>query len=607
MPRNERHPGWQPGQQQPSRHLMAKRALRLEGHCTTRAMVAPFLALALLLFSLASGTAQGQGQEEFRVNNLPGLAAEPAFAQYAGHLPVNEQFGDQLFFWFFESQQSPASDPLVVWLSGGPGCSSISAMFDENGPFQLRGEGGDIRLQGNPFSWNARANIIYLDQPVGTGLSYSASNTFAKNQYELNRHFYEFLRQFYKVFPEYANSPLYITGESYAGHMIPGFAQYILEQNGKAGAVPINLQGLAIGNGWIDPEGQRRALPDIFYAAGLIEASRRDEAKRIFEAAVAGGGVPPVADFYPAKIEGYTFPEIPPQQPYPGLVLPAALASDPQAMRLAATLNPYTGKYLNAVLSLKDFITVIDCIGEGPAALRQLLPMELAVVFLDHSYHHLVFQFFLERLISYTEHNGNYVNLMDVLNYGPTIFVGLPTEWPEGDAIFTEYMNRQDVRQALNAESYPYPRTAACNPMVSYVFNYMNSDFQKSFLFLYPEVLRSVPVLFYNGHNDLICSAVATAEFLLEMVDDRLVPYFPGKEAYRQAPYQAWVVPEEVTGYDGVTRMREKRYGYSKQAGNLHFLNVLDASHMVPLSKPEAAQTLLNNFIHHGKVVVDTP
>ena len=562
----------------------------------------------MLLFTTAllAGESFARSREDFKVKNLPGLAAQSAFQQYAGYLPVNEKLGDHLFFWFFESQSAPQNDPLLIWLSGGPGCSSVAAMFEENGPFKLARKGKNIEVKSNPFSWNAKANIIYLDQPVGTGMSYSETGTFAKNQYEVSRHFYAFLKEFYAAFPEYRKNPLFITGESYAGHMIPGIADYILDQEGKPDAIHVNLKGLAIGNGWIDPMRQRKVLPDVFYAAGLIEAHQRDEAKALFQMAVENGGAPEVDQYGPGSgAEGYRFPKIAPQKIYAGLTLPPELRKDPNAQELKRVLDAYKGKYLNASLSLKDFIRVIDIIGKGPGELRKLLPTELAVVFLDHSYAHLAFQFFLERLVSYTEGNGTYVNLMDVLNYGPTIFVGLPSEWPEDDAIFAEYMNLPQVREALNTAAYPYPDTQACNPMVSYVFNYLNDEFQKSFLFIYPKLLHTLPVLFYNGQNDLICSPMATREFLMQISQDPLVYYFPGKETYRQAAYVPWTVKQTAPGSSGNVAGKAIRAGYYKHSGNLHYLTVLDASHMVPLSKPEAAQIMINHFIHDGTVVAD--
>lgn len=87
----------------------------------------------------------------------------------AGYIHVGE--GRQLFYWFFESRHDPQTDPLVIWLSGGPGCSSALALFSENGPYHVvrdrRGPG--VHLELNPYSWNTNATVVWLDQPAGTG------------------------------------------------------------------------------------------------------------------------------------------------------------------------------------------------------------------------------------------------------------------------------------------------------------------------------------------------------------------------------------------------------------------------------------------------------
>ena len=77
------------------------------------------------------------------------------------------------FYWMFESRHEPSTDPVLLWMTGGPGCSSEVALFGENGPCSVNANGtGTIR---NPYSWNSRANVIYIDQPAGTGFSYACA------------------------------------------------------------------------------------------------------------------------------------------------------------------------------------------------------------------------------------------------------------------------------------------------------------------------------------------------------------------------------------------------------------------------------------------------
>jgi carboxypeptidase C (cathepsin A) len=98
--------------------------------------------------------------EDHRVTSLPGLdpVAAKSISQYAGYL--NVQFGG-LFYWLFEAADNNA--PLLLWLNGGPGCSSMDGLFLELGPFKINGNSIVI----NPYSWHNSANLLFIDQPVG--------------------------------------------------------------------------------------------------------------------------------------------------------------------------------------------------------------------------------------------------------------------------------------------------------------------------------------------------------------------------------------------------------------------------------------------------------
>lgn len=87
-----------------------------------------------------------------------------------------------IFYWHFESRSNPTTDPLVIWLTGGPGCSSMLALFTENGPFTIN---DDLTLENNPMAWNNNANIVFVDQPVGTGFSHSAFGEFVRTEDEV--------------------------------------------------------------------------------------------------------------------------------------------------------------------------------------------------------------------------------------------------------------------------------------------------------------------------------------------------------------------------------------------------------------------------------------
>lgn len=182
--------------------------------------------------------------------------------QESGLLNLDDK-GDDMFYWLFQSRNDPANDPLVLWLTGGPGCSSELAVFAENGPFKVN---DDLSLKTNPNSWNNKANLLYVDQPVGTGFSHATLGHYTKNEKEVAEDFYKFLLLFLEKYPTYKGRPFFITGESYAGHYIPAITDYIIHAKNK----DINIKAAAIGNGLVDPYLQYPEYNTFAYENKLI-------------------------------------------------------------------------------------------------------------------------------------------------------------------------------------------------------------------------------------------------------------------------------------------------------------------------------------------------
>jgi cathepsin A (carboxypeptidase C) len=182
--------------------------------------------------------------------------------QEAGLISLHD---GELFYWLFRSRQNKTNDPLVFWLTGGPGCASEIAVFEENGPYKIK---NDLTLVRNKLSWNEISNMVYVDQPVGTG--FSSASTFVHDENQIAVDFYVFLMGFLKKYPEFEQRPIYITGESYAGHYIPAIAAYIHRQMDKR----VNLVAVAIGNGLVDPYNQYPAYADYALENHLINQTQ---------------------------------------------------------------------------------------------------------------------------------------------------------------------------------------------------------------------------------------------------------------------------------------------------------------------------------------------
>mmetsp|Transcript_33263 Transcript_33263/g.24004 ORF Transcript_33263/g.24004 Transcript_33263/m.24004 type:complete len:190 (-) Transcript_33263:838-1407(-) len=152
----------------------------------------------------------------------------------SGLVNLPEHKKDDMFYWLFESRSSPETDPLVIWLTGGPGCASEIATFFENGPLKFRDSSSQTidsdTFETNQYSWNKQANLLYVDQPIGTGFSNSSLGGEVRNEEQVARDMTEFLTGFLEQNPSFVNRDLYITGESYAGHYIPAIGYYILNE-----------------------------------------------------------------------------------------------------------------------------------------------------------------------------------------------------------------------------------------------------------------------------------------------------------------------------------------------------------------------------------------
>ncbi|ORY41916.1 alpha/beta-hydrolase [Rhizoclosmatium globosum] len=190
----------------------------------------------------------------FIVRNLPNITHQlnaTLNGMYAGLLPSrhDSKNPDPYFFWYVPTTSKVNTNKLVIWLNGGPGCSSLEGMWTENGPFQFTDAGA---LVANPFSWHKQANILYVDQPAGTGFSNVFRNT--------------------KTFD------LYITGESYAGTYIPYIASDMIKSK------KFNLKGIALGNPLFDSVLQYPPVStvsdfDFFNSVGFFKGPKSAETK----------------------------------------------------------------------------------------------------------------------------------------------------------------------------------------------------------------------------------------------------------------------------------------------------------------------------------------
>ncbi|WCJ41576.1 Serine carboxypeptidase-like [Euphorbia peplus] len=200
------------------------------------------------------------------------------FGHHAGYFKLPHAKAARMFYFLFESRINK-SDPVVIWLTGGPGCSSELALFYENGPYHLT---KNLSLQWNEYGWDKGSNLIFVDQPTGTGFSYTTDpSDLRHDENGVSNDLYDFLQAFFKKHPELVNNDFYITGESYAGHYIPAFASRVHKGNKNKEGLHINLKGFAIGNGLTNPAIQYKAYTDYALQNKLISKSDYDSINQL--------------------------------------------------------------------------------------------------------------------------------------------------------------------------------------------------------------------------------------------------------------------------------------------------------------------------------------
>eukprot|EP00262_Sarcandra_glabra_P005779 TRINITY_DN175_c1_g1_i1.p1 TRINITY_DN175_c1_g1~~TRINITY_DN175_c1_g1_i1.p1 ORF type:complete len:501 (+),score=82.01 TRINITY_DN175_c1_g1_i1:332-1834(+) len=200
---------------------------------------------------------------------------------HAGYYRIQHSHAARMFYFFFESRNSK-NDPVVIWLTGGPGCSSELALFYENGPFTIA---DNMSLLWNEYGWDTASNLVYVDQPTGTGFSYSSDKRDLRhNEKGVSDDLYDFLQAFFTEHPQFIENDFYITGESYAGHYIPAFASRVHQGNKAKEGIHINLKGFAIGNGLTDPAIQYKAYTDYALEMGIIQQSDYKKINKLYPA-----------------------------------------------------------------------------------------------------------------------------------------------------------------------------------------------------------------------------------------------------------------------------------------------------------------------------------
>uniref|UniRef100_A0A5B7AP11 Putative serine carboxypeptidase-like 18 n=1 Tax=Davidia involucrata TaxID=16924 RepID=A0A5B7AP11_DAVIN len=204
-----------------------------------------WVCLNLVLILFFSGNAVFCGSI---VKYLPGFDGELPFTLETGYITVNES---EIFYYFIESETSPKEDPVLVWYSGGPGCSTFNGLIFEIGPLAFNISeylGGTPTLEYYPYSWTKTCNILFVDAPVGTGFSYATnSSAFPTSDTKSAAQTHEFLIKWFNKHPQFLGNQLFIGADSYSGISAPILVKHIIDGNDAKFIPRFNLKGYIVG------------------------------------------------------------------------------------------------------------------------------------------------------------------------------------------------------------------------------------------------------------------------------------------------------------------------------------------------------------------------
>lgn len=439
--------------------------------------------------------------KQFMVTHLPGLSKiDDGFKplMYAGQLELFPENNTNYFFWKFtdgnKNANSTSYKRTTFWLNGGPGCSSMDGALLESGPFRIDQSQNVVMNNG---SWHKVSDVIYVDQPAGTGFSYTEQGKYIHELYDMAFYFIKFMEKYYELYPEELDNDIYLAGESYAGQYIPYIAKAMLERNSnlQEGQKEYKLKGLLIGNGWVSPNEQSLAYMPFFLKRDLIKKD-----------------------------------------------------------------NPMFMKLLAQQERCQRIVDKVDAHFDD----KEVNPVEVD----SSECEEILTKLLLATQDGLVAHDQQCINMYDYTLRDSYPSCGM--NWPYELKYVKPFLNNDDNKHDLNLKKLK--TWNECSGRVSRNF-YARDSFPS--VHLLPDLLKQIPIVLFNGANDIICNTEGVLLYISKMK-------WNGIKGFENTDAKFdWV-------HD------EKNVGYMLQERNLTFINIYNSSHMVPYDLPDVSRALID-------------
>jgi len=536
-----------------------------------------FLAFGLLcLITLSCGRNVNRYQKVHRIErikHLPGVSNIKKPAMYSGYLHLQKNTA-HLFYWLVEAEKKN-NDKLILWLNGGPGCSSMYGLLNEHGPYAY--DTKSKNLTRNRYSWNRLANVLYLDSPVGTGFSYSTNDTKATDLSDtftakLNL---EALNSFMNLYSRFKNFKLYLAGESYAGIYINTLASLIIKHKGQ---LKKQLKGVFIGNALLNSKLNEEKQIEYLYYHGIISKNLHsrmmdnnclEKKKENIQSICLKAKNELQATLNDPALGIYNYMNEP-------------FCKTEASEKINKEVDYYSGYYDYDDYNSSSETDVENTSGKNNWNLTEVQEMELVDKINEKS-----------KILSLENmENGMVVGWNTLKEIEQKLLVAKSRELENRKTIVEQYVNmslmkqeelkcvvnvdyeeflrRKEVQKAIHSKNIRYK---ACTEVIARHYNQTVQDVSKQVYSLYQ---KGVAILLYYGDQDIMCPFLAGEAFAAQLGI---------KHSLSRRPWYTYKNGYKIVG------------GYYEKYGNLWTATIKGAGHMAPLDKPFETFTLIRRFL----------